>query len=151
MKKVFLTIAEYAIHICAFILALILAVCSCYAETVKSPDVRALYRVESDYIEKSETNIGLEIVDLMQVRVLWDAYDGKDVVDAEAEFPIVPEDLAMVILTDGVHIAQAQWDLTSGHSLHVYFYKEDLEPFVEKEVMYLMMIRFANGLYFNVF
>lgn len=151
MKKVFLTIAEHTIHICAFILALMLAVCSCYAETVKSPDIRALYSVESDYIEKTDMNIGLEIVDLMQVRVMWNADDDKDVVDAEVEFPIVPEDLAMVVLTDGVHIAQAQWDLTSGHSLHVYFYKEDLEPFVEKEVMYLMMIRFANGLYFNIY
>jgi len=122
-----------------------------YAEAVKSPDIRSLYRLESEYIEKTDMNIGLDFVDAMQVQLRWSAYDEREVIDAEVEFPVVPEDLAMLILTDGVNIAQGQWDLTSGHSMHVYFYRDDLEQFVEKEVIYLVMIGFRDGLYFNVY
>lgn len=135
--------------VCALIMVCMIAVA--YADAVKSPDMRYLYNVQSDYMEKADLAIGLEIVDAMQVQLNWKAYDERDVVDAEVRFPMVPEDLAMVILTDGVNIAQAEWDLTSGHSLHVYFYKDDLEQFIEKEVMYLVMIRFMNGLYFNIY
>lgn len=109
------------------------------------------YRIDCDFIEKSDYAVGLEIADAMKVHILWDAYDERDIIDGEVNFPLVPDHLAMVILTDGLHISQASWEVTSDHSLHVYFYKDDIEPFIESEVVYLIMLRYQDGLYYKLF
>ena len=123
----------------------------CNVLAVGSPDVASLYRIDCDFIEKSDYVVGLEIADAMKVHILWDAYDERDIIDGEVNFPLVPDHLAMVILTDGLHISQASWEVTSDHSLHVYFYKDDIEPFIESEVVYIIMLRYQDGLYYKLF
>ena len=137
--------------ICLIFIFVLLMVYPFNAFTVSSPDVMSLYRIDCEYIEKSNMAVGLEIVDVMKVYILWDAYDERELIEADVEFPFVPENLCMVILTNGIDISQAFWEVTSDHSLRLYFFKEDLEPFIESEVVYLMMIRYQDGLYFKLF
>jgi len=136
---------------CLVFIFVLLMACTFNVSAASSPDVMSLYRIDCDYIEKSDMAVGLEIVDIMKVYVLWDAYDEQEIIEADVEFPFVPEDLTMVILTNGIDISQAFWEVTSDHSLRLYFFKEDLEPFIESEVVYLMMIRYQDGLYFKLF
>ena len=136
--------------IVCFIISVILLMVGCFAAAIAtdSPSIEKLYNVDSDYMEKTDSRIGLEFIDAMRISVYWDEDDQNDWIDAEVEFPLIPEDLALVIITDGISIARGQWDLTSGHSMHVYFQKEDVEQFIRKEAVYLVIIRYKNGIYF---
>ena len=111
------------------------------SEVVKSPTVESFYQVKSDFFQKSLALFDLEVVDMMMVDIHVDNFSGRDVIDAELEFPIVPEDLTAVILFDGWFIAHGQWDYTSGHSLHVYFWTDDLAQFEHMNGLYLVLIR----------
>ena len=111
------------------------------SEVIKSPNVESFYQVKSDFFQKSLALFDLEVVDMMMVDIHVDNFSGRDVIDAELEFPIVPEDLTAVILFDGWFIAHGQWDYTSGHSLHVYFWTNDLVPFGHTDGLYLVLIR----------
>lgn len=110
------------------------------SEVIKSPNVESFYQVKSDFFQKSLALFDLEVVDMMMVDIHVDNSSGHDVIDAELEFPIVPEDLTAVILFDGWFIAHGQWDYTSGHSLHVYFWTDDLAQFEHMNGLYLVLI-----------
>lgn len=110
------------------------------SEVVKSPTVESFYQVKSDFFQKSLALFDLEVVDVMMVDILFENSGEHDVIDAELEFPAVPEDLTAVILFDGWFIAHGQWDYTSGHSLHVYFWTDDLAQFGRTDSLYLILI-----------
>lgn len=136
---------------CLVFIFVLLMACTFNVSAASSPDIMSLYRIDCDYIEKSDMAVGLEIVDIMKVYILWDAYDERELIEADVEFPFVPEDLTMVILTNGIDISHAFWEVTSDHSLRIYFFKEDLEPFIESEVVYLMMIRYQDGIFYRLY
>ena len=109
------------------------------------------YDVQSLYISKYETPYALELVDSMLVNLEWDKLSEHDVIDAELKFPEVPEELALVVLTDGFNIVHGQWDLTSFHSLHAYFWTDDLLQLNGKNGLYLLLLKYADARYFYIY
>lgn len=128
MKKIF-----------AFILALLLiSGGSAFSDTLPSPDVRNLIKLESDYLTLSDFPNDAMPVEIVRVNLYGDFHNDLFV---QALFmpTYIPEHIHSVILTDGTHMAQAAFEI-QGEALRLYFYVPDLMQFDGTTGLWLVLI-----------
>lgn len=108
------------------------------SEMLRSPDVRSLMKLESEYFALS--SFPNDVIPVEVIRV--DMYgDFQDKLFVEALFTpfCIPENLYSVILTDGTHIARATFE-AQGDTLWLYFYVPDLMRFDSTTGLWLVLI-----------
>lgn len=128
MKKIF-----------AFILALLLiSGGSAVSESVPSPDLRNLVKLESDYLTLSDFPNDAMPVEIVRVNLYGDFHNDL-FVHALFTPTYIPEHVHSVILTDGMHMAQAAFEIF-GEVLKLYFYVPDLMRFDSTSGLWLVLI-----------
>ena len=132
MKKFVVTMVLFVLMFTLYVPAM--------GETSVSPTLEDFYKVESEFIQKGQAHSNLMIWDYMIVDILIDDFGEFGMIDAEIEFPVLPKDLDYVFLFDGSHIASGQWIYTSGRSLHVYFWLDELFQFDRLNGIYLVLL-----------
>ena len=127
---------------CAMLLIL-LALFSCLAvkaESVPSPTIRSLYRVESDVMRLSDAPLRITILDIAVVDIDGQAIQGMKEITARVQFPVLPDEgIEGVVLFDGYHLAQSTYT-RDGDWLVISFDPESLRPFDGTVGLFLVLI-----------
>lgn len=113
----------------AGLLALVMLACwPAAAETVYSPTVAGLYKIESPFVRLNEQQ-GLKyaIIDAVQVDIALYAMNEEQTITVWIDWPTIPAaGLEGVALFDGYHLIQGQWMRTGDHALVVSWHVPDL-------------------------
>ena len=110
----------------------------------QSPTIERFYSVESEYMVKSWEQNHLFAYDALRVDLDVKAIlkEHIEIIDAEIEFPNIPNHIGDVVLTDGVCYVRADWERTSDYSLHVYINIDELNVFADYYGLYLVILNY---------
>lgn len=128
MKKIFVFILAF----------LLISGGSAVSESIPSPDVRNLIKLESDYLILSDFPNDAIPVEIVRVNLYGDFHNDL-FVQALFTPTYIPDQIHSVILTDGTHVAQAAFEI-QGDSLLLYFYVPDLMQFDSVTGLWLVLI-----------
>ena len=139
MKK----LVSILLFIATFLLAMYIGIstASAYAP---SPTTERFYTVKSDYMTKSWEQNHLFAYDAIRVDLDVKAILAEhiEIIDAEIEYPVIPDHIGDIVLSDGVHFVRADWERTSDYTLHVYIDIDDLGVFDGYNGLYRIILNY---------
>lgn len=114
---------------------------SAHAEALPSPDAASMLRLEGD-LRISEAPVELYIADCLRVDV---ARIGQDGAWGDLTLPYVPPSIVGVMLYDGWHLINGQFERTGEATLRILFRAEDLAALDGTVGLYLVILADAEG------
>lgn len=99
------------------------------AETILSPSVPNLYRIESEQMRISSFPNNYVLYSILVIDIDADAVQKTGCVEGDLYLPIVPDNLNDIVLFDGWHVAHFDFEQTGEYCLHIKVLAEDIANF----------------------
>ena len=114
-------------------------------EHIPSPSVADLYSVDSDFFIRKNDYFGIRIADAVCLVIDENSFNVYEdgILDAKVTLPIIPENLAYVVLTNGDQWTAVQWEAYTEETIYVRVDITTLRSFQSLNPLWLIF--FSDG------
>ena len=139
--KILKTIATILLFVVAAIIAIAyFTPAATSAEHIPSPSVADLYRVDSDFFMRKNDYFGIRIADAVCLVIDENSFNVYEdgILDAKVTLPIIPENLAYVVLTNGDQWTAVHWEANTEDTIYIRVDIMELRSFQSLNPMWLI-------------